>query len=156
MSFNTQPPEGGWNMTMWPNIGADVFQHTAARRRLGSCFMAAARSDGVSTHSRPKAAGLITAGWYIYSSWFQHTAARRRLGVGKLFFCWLAYSFNTQPPEGGWQISASSFHAKCRFQHTAARRRLGCPLLNLPIRNRFNTQPPEGGWKANLTRQQPT
>ena len=100
--FNTQPPEGGWAAVwgirlIWQvsthsrpkaagnqhcfTLTAIMFQHTAARRRLGakqpidglmfdvsthsrpkaagSCFMTAARSDGVSTHSRPKAAGEI-------------------------------------------------------------------------------------------------
>ena len=33
--FNTQPPEGGWKIN-WANLSfAVMFQHTAARRRLG-------------------------------------------------------------------------------------------------------------------------
>ena len=62
--------------TVYNRVG--VFQHTAARRRLGTLFC---RS--------------------FYSKMFQHTAARRRLGVYGLtafFMC----CFNTQPPEGGW------------------------------------------------------
>ena len=58
--FNTQPPEGGWIFqisTMKPNT---MFQHTAARRRLGSQGNALGSSTTVSTHSRPKAAGRIT------------------------------------------------------------------------------------------------
>ena len=56
-----------------------MFQHTAARRRLGK---------------------LCT---YAYTCLqFQHTAARRRLaavtGVMLGVMC-----FNTQPPEGGWK-----------------------------------------------------
>ena len=55
--FNTQPPEGGWNRD--GEMGSVVcgwFQHTAARRRLGSVCRQA------------------------YRNWtFQHTAARRRL-----------------------------------------------------------------------------
>ncbi|WP_210400196.1 hypothetical protein, partial [Neisseria sp. HMSC056A04] len=54
-SFNTQPPEGGWAIT----IGAGSFKN-------------------VSTHSRPKAAGLKSG-----------LRIRPRL------------CFNTQPPEGG-------------------------------------------------------
>ena len=57
--FNTQPPEGGWP------LGAHSLY-----------------ADGVSTHSRPKAAGLFT--FLIHAD----------------ITC-----FNTQPPEGGWFTS---------------------------------------------------
>ena len=36
-----------------------MFQHTAARRRLALNLVAAALRSAVSTHSRPKAAGLV-------------------------------------------------------------------------------------------------
>ena len=58
-SFNTQPPEGGW-------------EHNYGFVAVG----------GVSTHSRPKAAGSTT-----------------------ISFRQPSRSFNTQPPEGGWQSS---------------------------------------------------
>ena len=127
-SFNTQPPEGGWGTF---NIDALVY--------------------GVSTHSRPKAAGrckLIAVKRYDV---FQHTAARRRLDrkvntrVNKFLFQHTAArrrlapkmplkketaSFNTQPPEGGWGLSA----------------------LFLDSFLCFNTQPPEGGWLQLLKR----
>ena len=32
--FNTQPPEGGWVFKQAAGAIVDVFQHTAARRRL--------------------------------------------------------------------------------------------------------------------------
>ena len=78
----------------------------------------------VSTHSRPKAAGLRCTnplcGWT---------------------------GFNTQPPEGGW-LSARICRWLCtRFQHTAARRRLAIQARRChQNERRFNTQPPEGGW----------
>ena len=56
VSFNTQPPEGGWRS----NRVAD-----------GGKYL-------VSTHSRPKAAGL-TFVLLLFELLFQHTAARRRL-----------------------------------------------------------------------------
>ena len=34
-SFNTQPPEGGWVGKPVTGFSEIVFQHTAARRRLG-------------------------------------------------------------------------------------------------------------------------
>ena len=102
---------------------AGLFQHTAARRRL----------DGFSEYS-------------LNNERFQHTAARRRLGLTCLD------SVNKQG-----------------FQHTAARRRLVIATLQrlsaliVSTHSRpkaagragqavgrpakcFNTQPPEGGW----------
>ena len=35
LSFNTQPPEGGWLLSDKEVAVTDLFQHTAARRRLG-------------------------------------------------------------------------------------------------------------------------
>ena len=100
-SFNTQPPEGGWlpngeneplffefqhtaarrRLEIVSRLKHDLrlFQHTAARRRLGLTATSGVLITDVSTHSRPKAAGL---GFWA-GAWF-------RLG------------FNTQPPEGGW------------------------------------------------------
>ena len=130
-------------MPIW-GLGNQMFQHTAARRRLVqsqcSCYYLDKVSThsrpkaagavvvindcavGVSTHSRPKAAGPVVGVQYSMQE-FQHTAARRRLEWG--FF------------------PADYF---CEFQHTAARRRLaGDRHLPSSILG-FNTQPPEGGW----------
>ena len=57
-----------------------MFQHTAARRRLDIPDAQTADISLVSTHSRPKAAGL-------------------RAGAAKPD----SKRFNTQPPEGGWE-----------------------------------------------------
>ena len=106
-----------------------MFQHTAARRRLGK-----------------------TAKNNIHGFRFQHTAARRRL-VRLLVFTRFRLSFNTQPPEGGWFRRESdnrfflvSTHSRpkaagsalysvqtcyVRFQHTAARRRLAYHLYHM-------------------------
>ena len=103
-SFNTQPPEGGWASmpicsamsSMFQHTAARRrlvnsmvslyplrrFQHTAARRRLGTTHISIITSKGVSTHSRPKAAGGSDGGG----------------SSGKK-------GFNTQPPEGGWSLS---------------------------------------------------
>ena len=122
--FNTQPPEGGWNFerdndvfcfvsthsrpkaagrTSWhATKWASLFQHTAARRRLGMAQQKELPWVAVSTHSRPKAAG-----------------SRPYLTLC-VFVC-----FNTQPPEGGWQGYTVGYAEYTGFQHTAARRRLG-------------------------------
>ena len=55
--FNTQPPEGGWFWTKTASRRAFWFQHTAARRRLDRAAQKSSIRAGVSTHSRPKAAG---------------------------------------------------------------------------------------------------
>ena len=77
-SFNTQPPEGGWVFRSLLMRKLILFQHTAARRRLG-----------------------LDSGFSANVGMFQHTAARRRLVRPKRSGrnC---FSFNTQPPEGGW------------------------------------------------------
>ena len=77
----------------------------------------------VSTHSRPKAAGQKIAGLNRTSK-FQLTAARRRLGP--ILFMWVVLRcFNSQPPEGGWPVRTTRRN---------------------PWEG-FNSQPPEGGWQ---------
>ena len=86
------------NGTVKANRG---FQHTAARRRLVKTPRRGRRRRLVSTHSRPKAAG-IASGLVV------------KLDNG----------FNTQPPEGGWGAVNELTVCQTKFQHTAARRRL--------------------------------
>ena len=57
-----------------------MFQLTAARRRLEAILIGRLGRDPVSTHSRPKAAGAVTAKSMPAGLVFQLTAARRRLG----------------------------------------------------------------------------
>ena len=87
-SFNSQPPEGGW-------------QPRQSRCCLRRCF-----------NSQPPEGGwLCNISSYIFRHMFQLTAARRRLedGSGKTFY---VGSFNSQPPEGGW---SDKFYGRCRF-----------------------------------------
>ena len=58
-----------------------MFQHTAARRRLGDEVEDRVLDFVVSTHSRPKAAGVSGIRGTPLTNSFQHTAARRRLAV---------------------------------------------------------------------------
>ena len=99
----------------------------------------------VSTHSRPKAAGLRDRGLTRHRQRFQHTAARRRLEIIEIKIR-IGAGFNTQPPEGGWLrrdwriIRLGSFNTQPPeggWLHA-----FKYPLLLLG----FNTQPPEGGW----------
>ena len=98
--FNTQPPEGGWNDANFTGI-------TAA----------------VSTHSRPKAAGMMQI-LPVSPQQFQHTAARRRLGAPQDLDSKLT-EFQHTAARRRLAIAACSFSGKTEFQHTAARRRLG-------------------------------
>ena len=59
ISFNTQPPEGGWKRKLPCSYTLYMFQHTAARRRLEIAETIKGLRKLVSTHSRPKAAGGI-------------------------------------------------------------------------------------------------
>ena len=149
-----------------------LFQHTAARRRLGASNGSGQWRIKVSTHSRPKAAGkkygafwegVVTVSTHSRpkaagktyrfrpspKTLFQHTAARRRLDRSALAVSGKYSCFNTQPPEGGWSRFIFRRAVCWRFQHTAARRRLAS-TANLCVSDgkSFNTQPPEGGWRT--------
>ena len=124
---------------------ARAFQHTAARRRLGTkCRQLLVHRMFQHTAARRRL-GFVTKSRKLLH-WFQHTAARRRLaalysvqtgyvrvsthsrpkaaGFASMQLLLFRQGFNTQPPEGGW-----------------------LPVPDLcPVRHRFNTQPPEGGW----------
>ena len=143
--FNTQPPEGGWGDCLICPIVIFLFQHTAARRRLGGVTFVV-ESFGVFQHTAARRRlALIRNGNSRFrlfqhtaarrrleptlviipkAGMFQHTAARRRLDLYSAMTAWGATSFNTQPPEGGWPAQPSSSAVSGSFQHTAARRRL--------------------------------
>ena len=99
--FNSQPPEGGWLEMIAHKIARILFQLTAARRRLDGRRAGLSREDKVSTHSRPKAAGILGV-----------------VGAHE------PTCFNSQPPEGGWGSPAQIDSVSSWFQLTAARRRL--------------------------------
>ena len=144
--FNTQPPEGGWSRFTCFEIEELMFQHTAARRRLARPNRQIPTENTVSTHSRPKAAGMMSDD-YQGGLWVS-THSRPKAAGFSVVFIGFPYrvsthsrpkaagysaalprpsntSFNTQPPEGGWGQERICNHDDCSF----------------------NTQPPEGGWK---------
>ena len=141
-SFNTQP------LNRW-YVGDRWFQHTAAQRRLRLLFFHRRPLDGVSTHSRPKAAAQQnqaveltqhtaarrrlrdTYGIKKACDGFQHTAARRRLrAIKEGFMNTLAVSTHSRTKAAAFSCF---LHKKvsCKFQHTAARRRLQTYLMIL-------------------------
>ena len=121
--FNTRPPEGGWKTNTRSSRQRKCFNTQPPEGGWLCENIAYNKTYRVSTHSRPKAAGI--------SAWIKWTDD----------FC-----FNTQPPEGGWLSSSCLSYPESGFNTqppeggwNAARRRfrsLSC----------FNTQPPEGGW----------
>ena len=148
MRFNTQPPEGGCQISA-DGSGNMTFQHTAARRRLSWLKTAAQICTGFNT--QPPEGGWYWIPTVILPHGFQHTAARRRLRRLADFGVAIA-GFNTQPPEGGCyltlfdgDLSWVSTHSRPKaaecfrrfamldsgFQHTAARRRLSIVIYFL-------------------------
>ena len=144
-----------------------LFQHTAARRRLGEFLRWLLAQGVVSTHSRPKAAGRYFA--LVCEPGFVSTHSRPKAAGSRVVRAsGRRLSFNTQPPEGGWEGGVGFARVLALFQHTAARRRLGVQqqrhvnfteFQHTAARRRlafaagagghgarFNTQPPEGGW----------
>ena len=145
-----------------------LFQHTAARRRLGVSKMHESNDFFVSTHSRPKAAGAAAAARQPAVSVSTHSrpkAAGAQPGTWRID---MAVSTHSRPKAAGVAYAVRK-HLRHWFQHTAARRRLGFGLSSfstissvsthsrpkaaggvftvlLAIKNSFNTQPPEGGW----------
>ena len=104
------------------SLCVSMFQHTAARRRLGAVWVRTWRIQSFNTQP-PEGGWHLCQYIYAVHAQFQHTAARRRLVFAFIFYS-IFKGFNTQPPEGGWAAS------------------LVCHRPN----SCFNTQPPEGGW----------
>ena len=83
-------------------IDNNMFQHTAARRRLGCYCRLVHNLCRVSTHSRPKAAGSDNTpdkkGLTVSTHSRPKAAGSPARPVRPTSAC-----FNTQPPEGGWK-----------------------------------------------------
>ncbi len=105
------------------DASASWFQHTAARRRLDDALAAILKDLGVSTHSRPKAAGFVDG-----------------------LFGGPIKGFNTQPPEGGWNRGMRQIGSDWRFNTQPPEGGWRCARRGGNLYGRFNTQPPEGGW----------
>ena len=106
------------------------FQHTAARRRLGLPACPKRRLKAVSTHSRPKAAGILPLSDSGINPCFNTQPPEGGWSSCRRLSC-SVHCFNTQPPEGGWTCLMFCFSA---------------------IQPCFNTQPPEGGWLPMIQR----
>ena len=125
LSFNSQPPEGGWRA----DAAADMLA-------------------AVSTHSRPKAAGFSVSKEPKRNNLFQLTAARRRLAGISCIHCSRSWFQLTAARRRLVSTGAPKTASRIWFQLTAARRRLGNRPSSPPWHSRFNSQPPEGGWAS--------
>ena len=142
--FNTQPPEGGWVDYLGQLSADDLFQHTAARRRLATGTTTAPCAAAVSTHSRPKAAGTSTVKTASNGNVSTHSRPKAA-GPGLISISsGKTVSTHSRPKAAGLLISGGqesievSTHSRPKaagsaakasgegdgFQHTAARRRL--------------------------------
>ena len=165
--FNTQPPEGGWTLTVCTNITSVWFQHTAARRRLanslalsssGKMFQhTAARRRletqhnqslfqySVSTHSRPKAAGMPDSPFGNGDGVSTHSRPKAAGLVGLLGLAGIPVSTHSRPKAAGRE-AYNRFFFKCVSTHSRPKA-AGSVFVRIPSTAwRFNTQPPEGGW----------
>ena len=121
-SFNTQPPEGGWPFNHDFRAVYSGFQHTAARRRLVPALGYRLGVTKVSTHSRPKAAGLPirpTNPCARVSTHSRPKAAGLPAGNNRGRN---SVSTHSRPKAAGGKFQ-NARHPET-FQHTAARRRL--------------------------------
>ena len=100
----------------------------------------------VSTHSRPKAAGTYSRITCEKSLKFQHTAARRRLVVVKAWQYFVGNVSTHSRPKAAGEALYWGVEAAIRFntQPPEGGWRLAVRLHSCC--DCFNTQPPEGGW----------
>ena len=148
-SFNTQPPEGGWSSRLSHQCPGEVvstrsrpkaaglrmpvemthismFQHAAARRRLG--MVTAIRFQlGTFQHAAARRRLVPTSRRFPPSLLFQHAAARRRLAAYRCV-CSDCGSFQHAAARRRLGRRFHLHRRHCQFQHAAARRRLAAEL----------------------------
>ena len=120
--FNTQPPEGGWNNEL--GEARVFFVSTHSRPKAAGLWRYRFRIDGkVSTHSRPKAAGW-RASFKVVDN---------------------MVSTHSRPKAAGEVLG---YITKEELVSTHSRPKAAGTIQDaLNYRNQgFNTQPPEGGW----------
>ena len=123
MGFNSQPPEGGWEGFYFLPACHVAFQLTAARRRLVKMVMKELWQFGVSTHSRPKAAGALIPMLYRHKTVSTHSRPKAAGTWRYISGLLSAVSTHSRPKAAGF-YAAQEHCCICRFQLTAARRRL--------------------------------
>ena len=123
VSFNTQPPEGGWSMTASTKMLRKVSTHS----RLKAAGISERRTSPIDCrfNTQPPEGGWVSTRGLGNTKLNVSTHSRLKAAGDDHYFALTDYAgFNTQPPEGGWCCLDECCH----------------------IIKRFNTQPPEGGW----------
>ena len=145
LSFNTQPPEGGWVLLLIFDFHSICFNTQPPEGGWAMRTPTVCPECGFNTQP-PEGGWPAPAKEDERDLWFQHTAARRRLDDCSIQFVDLiAVSTHSRPKAAG--KNCLSWSVSLRFQHTAARRRLAFRRKRQPLSIcGFNTQPPEGGW----------
>ena len=165
-SFNTQPPEGGWDVCLCCRVGAQVSTHSRLKaagfmpsnthcffsvsthsrlKAAGTECLCLSQTFCVSTHSRLKAAGRLAVDDGRVSVVSTHSRLKAA-GIGGVYCSDRRVSFNTQPPEGGWQNAFPiGIDAIC-FNTQPPEGGWTLALRRHHLLGGFNTQPPEGGW----------
>ena len=100
----------------------------------------------VSTHSRPKAAGILRKKKDEKIFRFNTQPPEGGWGVHNVSFYQDTLCFNTQPPEGGWVAGAVLLRLVRCFNTQPPEGGWSLILLLINAVLSFNTQPPEGGW----------
>ena len=99
-SFNTQPPEGGWEEETETVVFDKWFQHTAARRRLATLRKQYRPLEGFNTQP-PEGGWVLFTHQPTTNEGFNTQPPEGGWTYNKIC-CRVDISFNTQPPEGGW------------------------------------------------------
>ena len=147
MSFNSQPPEGGWERAVLIGRKMRKFQLTAARRRLGDNTHKSGEAGDVSTHSRPKAAGRCVLQRRRLAAVSTHS---RPKAAGR--FLLDAYnksgvSTHSRPKAAGGMYSGIGFVLTVST-HSRPKAAGRCASSDAGFKFCFNSQPPEGGWAS--------
>ena len=149
LSFNTQPPEGGCFALCCSLKRKRGFNTQPPEGGCRQVFKNLRRS-AVSTHSRPKAAGLLFVQSLNFTL-FQHTAARRRLTNYTCHFGQIILVSTHSRPKAAGVCGRSplrgclvSTHSRPKAAETG-RQNLKSGFWS------FNTQPPEGGWSVSAS-----
>ncbi len=145
-SFNTQPPEGGWLM-LTVRRKRNVFQHTAARRRL---VQTSTRKPGVyvvSTHSRPKAAGTEIGSKLLLVGVSTHSRPKAAGYVAQILSAAGRVSTHSRPKAAGERNRRLGGENRVSTHSRPKAAGLAFEAFSVGGPS-FNTQPPEGGWRV--------
>ena len=122
-----------------------LFQHTAAQRRLAIALCIIDIIIDVSTHSRPKAAGVQSSIRRTNHPCF-NTQPPKGGWNSRRYPLRAKHRFNTQPPKGGWLLLEQQAAVSVVSTHSRPKAAGSNTWNAAKAAHGFNTQPPKGGW----------